>query len=196
MGIILLGLMLIPLPGIVIDILLVISLMLCLIFISLRGFPYVYPIFSLTLSLLSLVVYISSTRLVMTQGKDIQSILIKKTGILVTNNGSIIGTIVATTVFLGFLLFQYFLFGKFSTRLSEVLARFALDCLPDKPIEAYCAAGNITEEDAKKKNAEPVAKMDFLGAMDGSIKFMKGNIKIEIFIFLASVVGGSLISIF
>ncbi|MDR2758456.1 MAG: flagellar biosynthesis protein FlhA, partial [Spirochaetaceae bacterium] len=77
----------------------------------------------------------------------------------------------------------------------EVAARFALDAMPGKQmaIEAEYNSGAITEEESIARKNDLQQEVDFYGAMDGSSKFVSGNVKVGILITAVNVLGGIII---
>ncbi|MDR0761064.1 MAG: flagellar biosynthesis protein FlhA, partial [Treponema sp.] len=73
--------------------------------------------------------------------------------------------------------------------------RFALDAMPGKQmaIEAEYNSGAITEEEALARKNDLQKEVDFYGAMDGSSKFVSGNVKVGIFITVVNILGGIIV---
>ncbi len=83
-------------------------------------------------------------------------------------------------------------------RVSEVLARFALDALPGRQmaIDAAVADGRISAEEASARAQEVDAECGFYGAMDGAARFLRGDCIATIIIVAATpivavLIGGS-----
>ena len=72
---------------------------------------------------------------------------------------------------------QFVVITNGAGRVAEVGARFTLDAMPGKQmaIDADLNAGQITDEEARKRRAEIAREADFYGAMDGASKFVKGD---------------------
>ena len=87
---------------------------------------------------------------------------------------------------------QTFVITKGATRVAEVAARFTLDGMPIKQasIEQEYNSGLITEEEQRKKKLELQQESDFYGSMDGSTKFVSGNVKVGIFITVINLIVG------
>jgi flagellar biosynthesis protein FlhA len=80
---------------------------------------------------------------------------------------------------------------------AEVAARFTLDAMPGKQmaIDADLNAGQITDEQAKRRREEIAREAEFYGAMDGASKFVKGDAIAAVVIVLINLVGGMLVGV-
>src|SRR5207253_1991945 len=80
-------------------------------------------------------------------------------------------------VFLILIVIQFVVVTNGAGRVAEVGARFTLDAMPGKQmaIDADLNAGQITEEQARRRREEISQEADFYGAMDGASKFVKGD---------------------
>jgi flagellar biosynthesis protein FlhA len=76
-------------------------------------------------------------------------------------------------------------------------ARFTLDAMPGKQmaIDADLNAGQITEEEARRRREDIAREADFYGAMDGASKFVKGDVMAAIIITAINLIGGILIGV-
>ena len=79
-------------------------------------------------------------------------------------------------------------------RTVNVALNFSLDtmaqCFFD--VDNELSKGTITPEEAKQKKREIQQNIDFCSCLDGSEKFLLGNVKALIFIYVVSVAGGCL----
>ena len=106
-------------------------------------------------------------------------------------------------VIIGFIIFiilivvQVLVVTKGADRVSEVSARFTLDSMNSKMfvIQNQMQSGSITEDEANLKIAQLRQEIDFYSAMDGSSKFVSGNVKAGIFITVVNLVGGMITGI-
>jgi type III secretion protein V len=103
--------------------------------------------------------------------------------------------VVGLVVFLIIAVVQFMVVTKGAERISEVGARFTLDAMPGKQmaIDADLRAGDITKEVAKQRRAELEQEMSFHGAMDGSMRFVKGDAIASLIIVFVNLIGGLLI---
>jgi type III secretion protein V len=100
--------------------------------------------------------------------------------------------IVGLVVFLIITVVQFIVVAKGAERVAEVGARFTLDALPGKQmsIDADMRSGVITQTEAIARRRELVLESQFYGAMDGAMKFVKGDAIAGIVIVLVNLLGG------
>jgi type III secretion protein V len=100
--------------------------------------------------------------------------------------------IVGLVVFLIITVVQFIVVAKGAERVAEVGARFTLDALPGKQmsIDADMRSGVITQTEAIARRRELVQESQFYGAMDGAMKFVKGDAIAGIVIVLVNLLGG------
>lgn len=106
--------------------------------------------------------------------------------------------VVGVVIFLLLMLVNLLVISKGSERVAEVAARFTLDAMPGKQmsIDADLRSGALDLEGAKKKRADLSRENQLYGAMDGAMKFVKGDVIAGIIIFAINIVAGILIGIF
>ena len=80
-------------------------------------------------------------------------------------------------MFLILVVIQFVVITNGAGRVAEVAARFTLDAMPGKQmaIDADLNAGQITDEEARRRREQIQREADFYGAMDGASKFVKGD---------------------
>jgi dihydroxyacid dehydratase/phosphogluconate dehydratase len=85
---------------------------------------------------------------------------------------------VGAVVFLILTLIQFIVIAKGSERVAEVGARFVLDAMPGKQmaIDAELRAGSIDGQEARRRRRALSRESQFYGAMDGAMKFVKGDV--------------------
>ena len=100
--------------------------------------------------------------------------------------------IVGLVVFLIITVVQFIVVAKGAERVAEVGARFTLDALPGKQmsIDADMRSGVITQAEAIARRRDLVLESQFYGAMDGAMKFVKGDAIAGIVIVLVNLLGG------
>ena len=149
-----------------------------------------FPRVILLVTLFGLGINISSTRLILT-AKDMsaQSNMVKAFASIVTGGNNII---IGIVIFIILIVVQVVVITKGATRISEVAARFSLDSMNTKmfAVDSELNSGSITEEEARQRKKEIQRDSDFYSAMDGSSKFVSGNVKAGIFITLINLIGG------
>jgi flagellar biosynthesis component FlhA len=87
---------------------------------------------------------------------------------------------------------QYLVIARGAERVAEVGARFALDGMPghQAAIDADLKAGVISAREAAQRRAELNERSSFHGAMDGAIKFVKGDAVAGLVITTINLAGG------
>jgi type III secretion protein V len=105
--------------------------------------------------------------------------------------------VVGMVVFLILTVVQFIVITKGSERVSEVSARFTLDAMPGKQmsIDSDLRSGLLTADEAKHKRAELAKESQLHGAMDGAMKFVKGDSIAGIFIVAVNLIGGITIGV-
>ena len=100
--------------------------------------------------------------------------------------------VVGLVVFLIITVVQFIVIAKGAERVAEVGARFTLDALPGKQmsIDADLRAGLLSQAEALARRRELVQESQFYGAMDGAMKFVKGDAIAGIVIVLTNLIGG------
>lgn len=186
--------LIIPLPSFVLDILLIVNLAISIMIIL--STMYVkrpadfsaFPSLILLTTVFGLGLNVSTTRLILTQGAAFDVKVVKAFGQFVVGGNYIVGI----TIFIVLIAIQFLVITKGASRVAEVAARFALDALPGKQlsVDGDLNAGLITEEEAKRKREDLRQETDFYGAMDGSTKFVSGNVKVALVITLVNIIVG------
>jgi len=197
-GIIAIVLMLIvPLPIVLLDFLLVISITIGLLILMIvmfvnRPFDFsIFPSLLLITTVFRLALSVSSTRLILMHGSAFDGKIIRTFGEFVVGGNYVIGFI----IFVILVAVQFIVITKGATRTSEVAARFTLDAMPTKygSIDIDVANGHITEDEARVRREEIRKEADFYGAMDGASKFIQGDVKVGILITLITILGGFMV---
>lgn len=195
-GVILIVLMLvIPLPGGLLSVLLLINMSLSLIVILVAmntkeplDFA-VFPTLLLLLTLFRLSLNVSTTRAILSRGDA--------GGVVETFGSFVIGDnpLVGFVVFIILVIINFIVITKGAERVSEVAARFSLDAMPGKQmsIDADLNAGLISENEAKARREKVEREADFHGAMDGASKFVKGDAIAGIIIVIVNVLFGMVV---
>lgn len=195
--------MLIPLPTIVLDAML--SLSISLGFVVLLSAMYmrsplefsIFPSLLLVTTLLRLALNVASTRLILLHGEEgpgAAGKVIEAFGQFVVGGNYVIGVIIFLVIFI----LNKMVITTGTTRIAEVAARFTLDAMPGKQmaIEADLNAGLIDEAEARRTRESIRKEADFYGAMDGAAKFVSGDVKAGMIITAVNIVGGLFIGVF
>ncbi len=194
---VILGAMILTVPPLVMDFLIVSNLIFAL--LLLVSSLYIseplklssLPTLLLLATLYRLSLNIASTRLVLGSGEAGQ--VIEAFGHVVIQGNIVVGLV----VFLVITLVQFIVIAKGAERVAEVSARFTLDAMPGKQmsIDADVRAGLIDFETARAKRQELQVESRFYGALDGAMKFVKGDAIAGIVIIAVNLVGGFLIGV-
>ena len=195
--VVIVGMMILPLPAALLDILLTLNLAFALIImltclytkepLDFSSFPTIL----LIATLFRLGLNISTTRLILLYGEA--GNVINAFGEFVVGGNYVVGAV----IFVILVLVNFMVITGGATRISEVSARFTLDSLPGKQlsIDADLNSGLISEEEAKKRRRNLEREMDFYGTMDGASKFVKGDATAGIIITVINIVGGLIIGV-
>jgi type III secretion protein V len=105
--------------------------------------------------------------------------------------------VVGLVVFAVITIVQLIVVARGAERVAEVAARFALDAMPGKQmaIDAEVRAGAIDPESARKRRGDLERESQLYGAMDGAMRFVKGDAIAAIVIVIVNLVGGLVIGI-
>lgn len=103
--------------------------------------------------------------------------------------------IVGAVIFLIITIVQFIVVTKGAERVAEVAARFTLDAMPGKQmsIDADMRSGVIDANQARELRLALTKESQLYGAMDGAMKFVKGDVIASIIIALINIVGGLII---
>ena len=134
---------------------------------------------------------VSSTKLILGQGDA---------GHVVEAFGNFVGggnIILGAVIFIILILVQMMVINKGSERVAEVTARFTLDAMPGKQmaIDADLNTGAITDKQAQERRAKLQQESAFYGAMDGAVKYVKGDAIAGLIITVINFVGGLLMGV-
>src|SRR4051812_45157894 len=198
--VLILGMMILPLPPFLLDLLFTFNIALAIIVLltamyTLRPLDFaVFPTVLLLTTLLRLSLNVASTRVVLLHGHsgpDAAGKVIEAFGQFLVGGNFAVGFVVFSIL----VVINFIVITKGAGRIAEVGARFTLDAMPGKQmaIDADLNAGVIGEEEARKRRAEVAEEADFYGAMDGSSKFVRGDAIAGVLILIINVVGGLII---
>ena len=197
-----LSVMIIPLPPILLDLALTMSLALGILILLVsvytkRALDFTsFPSLLLITTLFRLSLNVATTRLILShghEGTEAAGAVINAFGNFVVGSNYVIGFI----VFVILIVINFIVITKGSGRVAEVAARFTLDAMPGKQmsIDADLNSGLINEDQARKRRKEIEQEADFYGSMDGASKFVRGDAIAGIIIMLINVIGGLLIGV-
>jgi type III secretion protein V len=181
-----------PLPVIMVDMLIAFNIGLTLLLLVTTTYLKTtlelstFPTIILVTTIFRLALTVSTTRLILTKGDA--GHIIKSFGDFLVGGSVAIGFI----IFLIIAIVQFIVVTKGAERISEVSARFTLDGLPAKQmaIDADLRNGDIDKDGARKRRFELEKESQFFGAMDGAMKFVKGDAISSLVIIFVNLLGG------
>lgn len=194
--------MLIPIPGFVLDLLLAISITASVIvFLTAvqirRAVDFsVFPTLLLLLTLFRLSLNLASSRRILLHGHEgtqAAGAVIEAFGQFVVGGNYVVGFV----LFLALIAIQFLVVSHGAVRTAEVTARFTLDALPGKQmaIDADMNAGLIDEQEARKRRQAIAKEAEFYGAMDGAARFNQRDSMATILITAINIIAGLLIGV-
>lgn len=193
----LLGMMTLPVPPVLLDVLFTFNIALALVVVlvavySLRPLEFaLFPTILLVATLLRLALNVASTRVVLLEGHkgaDAAGHVIQAFGEVLVGGNYVVGLV----VFIILVIINFVVVTKGAGRVSEVSARFTLDAMPGKQmaIDADLNAGLINQDEARARREDVGREADFYGAMDGASKFVRGDAVAGIMIMIINIAGG------
>ncbi|WP_100934723.1 FHIPEP family type III secretion protein [Candidatus Chlamydia corallus] len=195
MGVVLM--IIIPLPPPIVDLMITINLSISVFLLMVALYIpsalqlSVFPSLLLITTMFRLGINISSSRQILL--KAYAGHVIQAFGDFVVGGNYVVGFI----IFLIITIIQFIVVTKGAERVAEVAARFRLDAMPGKQmaIDADLRAGMIDATQARDKRAQIQKESELYGAMDGAMKFIKGDVIAGIVISLINIVGGLTIGV-
>ena len=150
----------------------------------------VFPSILLITTLLRVALNVSSTRLILGNGGQAGQV-IHTFGNFVIGGNPVVGFI----VYLIIVIVQFVVITKGAERVAEVAARFTLDAMPGKQmsIDGDMRAGTIDMDEAKRRRSAVEKESQLYGAMDGAMKFVKGDAIASLIIVAVNLLGGMII---
>ncbi|MGA8033076.1 MAG: flagellar biosynthesis protein FlhA [Casimicrobiaceae bacterium] len=200
--VLILGMMVLPLPPFLLDLLFTFNIALAMLVLlssmyTLKPLDFaVFPTVLLLTTLLRLSLNVASTRVVLLHGHtgaDAAGKVIEAFGNFLVGGNFAVGLV----VFAILVVINFIVITKGAGRIAEVSARFTLDAMPGKQmaIDADLNAGLIGDDEARRRRAEIASEADFYGAMDGASKFVRGDAIAGILILFINIVGGLAIGV-
>lgn len=150
-----------------------------------------FPTLLLITTLFRLAMNVSSTRLALSEGHAGE--IIQAFGEFVVRGDYVVGAV----IFAILTLVQFLVVTKGAERVAEVSARFTLDAMPGKQmsIDADLRAGAVSQDQARSRRRALERESQMFGAMDGAMKFVKGDVIAGIAITFINLLGGTLIGV-
>lgn len=193
--VVIIALMIVPLPGFILDLLITFSITFSLLILLVAMYlkePLEFasfPSILLIITVFRLALNIASSRLILTEGFG--GDVIAAFGNFVVGGNYIVGAIIFTII----TIVNFVVITKGSERVAEVAARFTLDAMPGKQmsIDADLNAGLIDATEARNRRRKIEREATFFGSMDGANKFVRGDSIAGIIIVLVNMIGGILV---
>ena len=195
--VVVIALMIIPLPTPLVDALIGVNMTLSFLMLMMSMYVKtaldfsVFPTMLLFTTLFRVGLNITTTRLILLQA-DAGEIIFTFGDFALGGN-----FVVGAVVFIILTIVQFLVIAKGAERVAEVGARFTLDAMPGKQmsIDADMRAGVIDMEEAQYRRNRVQLESSMYGAMDGAMKFVKGDSIAGMIISVINLVGGTLIGV-
>jgi type III secretion protein V len=192
------AMMVVPLPTPLVDLLIALNLTFGVLLLAAALYMRdalsfaAFPTLLLLSTLYRLALNVSSTRLILLQADAGQ--VIEAFGSFVVRGDYRVGAL----VFAMLTLIQFIVIARGAERVAEVSARFSLDALPGKQlaIDAELRAGALRPEAARAQRRRLERESQLFGALDGALKFVKGDAIAGIVITLVNFIGGVALGVF
>lgn len=151
----------------------------------------VFPTMLLFTTLFRVGLNITTTRLILLQADAGE--IIYTFGEFATGSNFVVGAV----VFLILTVVQFLVIAKGAERVAEVGARFTLDAMPGKQmsIDADLRAGVIDMDEAQRRRNNVQMESKMYGAMDGAMKFVKGDSIAGMVVTVINIIGGTIIGV-
>ncbi|MCL9783819.1 EscV/YscV/HrcV family type III secretion system export apparatus protein [Vibrio sp. S4M6] len=184
--------MILPLPTELVDLLIAVNLTFSIILLMIAVYirePLefsVFPSVLLITTLFRLSLTISTSRLILLQHDAGE--IVYTFGNFVVGGNMVVGMIIFAII----TIVQFIVITKGSERVAEVGARFSLDGMPGKQmsIDGDMRAGIIDAAEAKRQRTLVQKESQLYGAMDGAMKFVKGDAIAGMIVILVNILGG------
>ena len=191
------SLMIVPVPPVMVDALIALNLTISVVMFMMSLYiPNVlafstFPSMLLFTTLFRLALNVTTTRMILLYASAGE--IIFTFGQFVVGGNFVVGAV----VFLILLLVNFLVITKGAERVAEVSARFTLDAMPGKQmsIDADMRAGTIDMDEAKRRRSNLERESQLYGAMDGAMKFVKGDAIAGLIITAINIIAGIIIGV-
>jgi flagellar biosynthesis protein FlhA len=193
----LLSVLIFPLPALILDFGLALSVTMAVLVLMVSMFlgrPLdftSFPTLLLLTTLLRLSLNVATTRLILSHGNEGPA---AAGHVVAAFGGFLMGgdVVIGVILFAILLVVNFMVITKGSSRIAEVAARFSLDAMPGKQmaIDSDMSSGLIDEKTARVRRRELEEESGFYGAMDGAAKFVRGDAIAGLIITSINIVGG------
>ena len=191
------GMMIFPLPSVVLDVLLMcniafaLALLISAVYLSEPERFTALPSILLFATLFRLGLNISTTRQLLSTAEAPD--VVATFGNFVVNGNLIVGAV----IFIIVTIVQFLVISKGAERVAEVAARFTLDAMPGRQmsIDADVRAGMTSLMEARDKRRALQRESKLYGALDGAMKFVKGDSIAGLLITVINISAGLLLGV-
>lgn len=189
--------MILPLPPLLLDLLIALNITIAVVLLMMSVYVVsplhfsVFPSVLLVTTLFRLALSISTTRMILLEADAGQ--IVQTFGDFVVGGNLVVGCI----LFLIITIVQFLVITKGAERVAEVSARFSLDAMPGKQmsIDGDLRAGVIDVNEARERRGEVEKASQMFGAMDGAMKFVKGDAIAGLVIIIVNLLAGLAIGV-
>ncbi|MBJ6981817.1 type III secretion system export apparatus subunit SctV [Luteimonas sp. MC1572] len=196
-AVMIISVMILPLPLVVIDALVAVNisigfgLLLLAIYIPTPVAFSSFPSVLLLTTLFRLALSIAITRSILLDAEG--GHIVETFGSLVAGGNLVVGLV----VFMIITVVQFIVIAKGAERVAEVAARFTLDAMPGKQlsIDSDLRSGLMDKDEAKRRRRLLESESQLHGALDGAMKFVKGDAIAGIVIIIINLLGGLAIGV-
>ena len=191
------AMLIVPLPRVVLDVLLALNIAIAVALLMAAVFTPrprsfgSFPMLLVVTTLFRVGLEVSATRLILADADA--GAVVRAFGSSVVAGNLVVGLVVFAVI----TLVQLIVVSRGAERVAEVSARFALDAMPGKQlaIDAEQRAGALAPEAARARRAELERESQLYGAMDGAMRFVKGDAIAAIVIVVINLIGGLVIGV-
>ncbi len=186
-----------PLPVFMVDALLALNLAITLLLLVASTYLKsvleitTFPSILLISTVYRLALSVATTRLILTEGNA--GHVIEAFGLFLVGGNIVVGLV----IFFIIAIVNFIVITKGTERIAEVSARFTLDAMPGKQmsIDSDLRNGDIDKDQAKKRRNNLEQESQFHGAMDGAMRFVKGDAIASLIIIFVNLIGGITIGV-
>ncbi len=135
---------------------------------------------------------VASIRIILIEGQS--GTIVENLGETLSQGNPVVGFV----TFIVISLMNFIIIAKGSERVAEVSARFSLDAIPGSQmsIDADVRAGILSSDEAGVARRQILQESRFFGALDGAMKFVKGDIIAGWLILVVCLAGGVVTGLF
>jgi len=191
------AMLIVPLPRPLLDLLLVLNIGIAVALLMAAVFTprplgfASFPTLLVVTTLFRVGLEVSTTRLILADADAGE--VVRAFGSSVVAGSLVVGLVVFAVI----TIVQLVVVSRGAERVAEVAARFALDAMPGKQmaIDAEQRSGAIDAETARRRRTDLERESQLYGAMDGAMRFVKGDAVAAILIVVINLIGGMVIGV-